>query len=271
MSRGVSREGERARADGGWGHARDPDPAEGGPGSAFFFDDGDGGFRRGAPGGEGFADPAGFTYPPRRRFESAPPSPGMGATRGVEFGFDDGGGERWTPGDARRFRRGVRSAQGARESYRRGGAGGEYYYGGSRGGTYSRRYRDEMYAANRELRGAFSHFLGRAPAAEEREPEERLEAAVDYLSTLTAALHFCAAAVAFLVLVLAVGANARQSEALGARLDRVDAAWRAGGIPDRGAAGGAGFESRAAGAAGAAGAAFATSSGGFEGAAFRLP
>ena len=100
---------------------------------------------------------------------------------------------------------------------------------------------------------------------------ERLEAAVDYLSTLTAALHFCAAAVAFLVLVLAVGANARQSEALGARLDRVDAAWRAGGIPDRGAAGGAGFESRAAGAAGAAGAAFATSSGGFEGAAFRLP
>ena len=110
-----------------------------------------------------------------------------------------------------------------------------------------------MYAANRELRGASSHFLGRAPAAEEREPEERLEAAVDYLSTLTAALHFCAAAVAFLVLVLAVGANARQSEALGARLDRVDAAWRAGGIPDRGAAGGAGFESRAAGAAGAAG------------------
>ena len=72
-------------------------------------------------------------------------------------------------------------------------------------------------------------------------------------------------------LVLAVGANARQSEALGARLDRVDAAWRAGGIPDRGAAGGAGFESRVAGAAGAAGAAFATSSGGFEGAAFRLP
>ena len=119
----------------------------------------------------------GFAAAPRRRFESAPPSPSMGATRDVEFGVRGRG-------------RRSGSAAGSRVAYR------------SRWDP--------------------------PPPIEEAEP--KLETAIDYLSMLTAALHFAAAAVAFAVLVVAVTANARSSGSLAARLDRIDLAMK-GGVP----------------------------------------
>ena len=77
-----------------------------------------------------------------------------------------------------------------------------------------------------EIRVPFA--VGSAAAVEEGGAE--VETAIDYLSMLTAALHFAAAAVAFAVLVVAVTANARSSGSLAARLDRIDLAMK-GGVP----------------------------------------
>jgi hypothetical protein len=55
--------------------------------------------------------------------------------------------------------------------------------------------------------------------------------AVSTLSILCAALHFTAAAVVFVVLIVAVGANKRSSSALSLRLDRIDTAVAAGRVP----------------------------------------
>ena len=148
-----------------------------------------------------------FTRPPRRRFDSAPPSPSMGATRAEAFGA----------------RRAV--ARDARDAAR-------YYRSG-----YPRDFRFErdFRSRSRSRPGSSSSYRvvgvgvhGETIVTSKPEPEEQLDVAVNYLSMLAAALHFTAAAVAFAVLVVAVSANKTSTKRLVARLDRIDGAFEEG-------------------------------------------
>lgn len=133
-----------------------------------------------------------FLRPPRRRFDSAPPSPSMGATRRAEFGAANN----YNAYNNRSSR--LSSAFGTRSS------------------TY-------------RVVGVGAH--GETIVAQKPQPEEQLDVAVNYLSMLTAALHFTAAAVAFCVLVIGVGSNAKSSDRVLKRLNRIDEAVLNGRVP----------------------------------------
>ena len=181
--------------------AASPAPSRGG--SRGGFANTPRGARDRARGAEyGFSNPrsaAGYA----RRFESAPPSPSMGATRAEAFGARTRSAR--VPGYPREFR--FETPRGSR---------GESRASGSRASSY-------------RVVGVGVH--GETIVASKPEPEEQLDVAVNYLAMLAAALHFTAAAVAFAVLVVAVAANKTSSRRLAARLDRVDTAlaeWRGG-------------------------------------------
>lgn len=157
--------------------------------------------RGGSRGGASRAEyvPA-FARPPRRRFDSAPPSPSMGATRAEAFGA----------------RRAVaRDATDAARYYRSG---------------YPRdfRFSRSRPASSSSYRVVGVGVHGETIVTSKPEPEEQLDVAVNYLSMLAAALHFTAAAVAFAVLVVAVSANKTSTKRLVARLDRIDGAFEEG-------------------------------------------
>ena len=138
---------------------------------------------------------------------SAPPSPSMGATRAREFGVRDR-----TP----RVRLSS-AAGGLRGSYRRDD------YDFARGGF-------EFHPARSSA--------ATTPGAFEEEQPPQLEDAVNYLGMLTAALHFTAAVVVFVFLLVAVYANGSAMTSLSKRLDRLDGAIVAG--PTSGNLGGVG-------------------------------
>ena len=164
-----------------------------------------GGSRGGARGAEYV--PA-FARPPRRRFDSAPPSPSMGATRAEAFG-------------ARRAE-GSRDARDAARYYRSGYPRDFRFERDFRGRSRSRPASSSSY----RVVGVGVH--GETIVTSKPEPEEQLDVAVNYLSMLAAALHFTAAAVAFAVLVVAVSANKTSTKRLVARLDRIDGAFEEG-------------------------------------------
>ena len=143
----------------------------------------------------------GYGYSGRRRFDSAPPSPSMGATRAEAFGARrasrDFVSHQYRSGYPRDFRFTSRESRG----------------GVSRDGRASR-------ASSYRVVGVGVH--GETVVTSKPEPEEQLDVAVNYLSMLAAALHFVAAAVAFAVLVVAVAANKTSTRRLVARLDRID-------------------------------------------------
>lgn len=138
---------------------------------------------------------------------SAPPSPSMGATRAREFGVRDR-----TP----RVRLSS-AAGGLRGSYRRDD------YDFARGGFEFHPQRSSA---------------ATSPGAFEEEQPPQLEDAVNYLGMLTAALHFTAAVVVFVFLLVAVYANGSAMTSLSRRLDRLDGAIVAG--PTSGNHGGVG-------------------------------
>ena len=143
----------------------------------------------------------GYGYGGRRRFDSAPPSPSMGATRAEAFGARrasrDFVSHQYRSGYPRDFRFASRESRG----------------GVSRDGRASR-------ASSYRVVGVGVH--GETVVTSKPEPEDQLDVAVNYLSMLAAALHFTAAAVAFAVLVVAVAANKTSTRKLVARLDRID-------------------------------------------------
>ena len=140
----------------------------------------------------------------RRRFDSAPPSPSMGATRAEAFG-------------ARRDRSRDFVSRHYRSGYPR-----DFRFASreSRGGGVSDAYGRASRASSYRVVGVGVH--GETVVTSKPEPEEQLDVAVNYLSMLAAALHFTAAAVAFAVLVVAVAANKTSTRRLVARLDRID-------------------------------------------------
>ncbi|EEH52457.1 uncharacterized protein MICPUCDRAFT_63938 [Micromonas pusilla CCMP1545] len=167
--------GRYARGGGGGGGGRD----RGGGG---------GGIRRGGPPAAASSSFPSNPSPPRRRFESAPPSPSMGATRAKEFGVR---------------RRGPKGQQGQGDD-------------------------DEAEAeaeASRREREYERLRRWKRERDEAADPDPSLQKglgfAVDALSVLTAALHFTAAFVLFIVLVLMVRANASALANLTLRVDRV--------------------------------------------------
>lgn len=210
----VSREGPRVRPAGVGGTRAGP-----GPGPAYGFPP-RGGSRSAATsaaaspapsrgGSRGGSRPApfapraeyGYGYGGRRRFDSAPPSPSMGATRAEAFGARRGSRDfvsrQYRSGYPRDFRFASRESRG----------------GVSRDGRASR-------ASSYRVVGVGVH--GETVVTSKPEPEDQLDVAVNYLSMLAAALHFTAAAVAFAVLVVAVAANKTSTRRLVARLDRID-------------------------------------------------
>lgn len=210
----VSREGPRVRPAGVGGTRAGP-----GPGPAYGFPP-RGGSRSAATsaaaspapsrgGSRGGSRPApfapraeyGYGYGGRRRFDSAPPSPSMGATRAEAFGARrasrDFVSRQYRSGYPRDFRFASRESRG----------------GVSRDGRASR-------ASSYRVVGVGVH--GETVVTSKPEPEDQLDVAVNYLSMLAAALHFTAAAVAFAVLVVAVAANKTSTRRLVARLDRID-------------------------------------------------
>ena len=210
----VSREGPRVRPAGVGGTR-----TRAGPGPAYGFPP-RGGSRSAATsaaaspapsrgGSRGGSRPApfapraeyGYGYGGRRRFDSAPPSPSMGATRAEAFGARrasrDFVSHQYRSGYPRDFRFASRESRG----------------GVSRDGRVSR-------ASSYRVVGVGVH--GETVVTSKPEPEDQLDVAVNYLSMLAAALHFTAAAVAFAVLVVAVAANKTSTRRLVARLDRID-------------------------------------------------
>jgi hypothetical protein len=131
-----------------------------------------------------------FARPPRRRFDSAPPSPSMGATRRTEFGA--------VPRNQTSRSR-LSSASGTR--------------------------RDPVY-----------RVVGVTPSGQtivthKTAPEEQLDVAVNYLSMLTAALHFTSVFVGFCVLCVCVASNQKSARRVALRLNRIDEAVLMGRTP----------------------------------------
>lgn len=208
----VSREGPRVRPAGVGGTRAGPGPAYGFPPRGGSRSAATSAAASPAPsrgGSRGGSRPApfapraeyGYGYGGRRRFDSAPPSPSMGATRAEAFGARrasrDFVSRQYRSGYPRDFRFASRESRG----------------GVSRDGRASR-------ASSYRVVGVGVH--GETVVTSKPEPEDQLDVAVNYLSMLAAALHFTAAAVAFAVLVVAVAANKTSTRRLVARLDRID-------------------------------------------------
>ena len=157
----------------------------------------------------------------RRAVGSAPPTPSAGATRAREFGNHRSG-----------MRAGYRAHAGARSSVRHGGRGDTYPSDMS--AQPLRRRSAGVRAQDRDAR------LGRRPASPVARRGE-LKLVVTTLSALAASVHFTAAAVVFAVLLMAIHANRRSTDALSVQLDRMDAVVAAGRVPHaRGSAAGKG-------------------------------
>jgi hypothetical protein len=148
----------------------------------------------------------------RRSAESAPPTPSAGATRAREFGN-------------------VRPhhPRGSRAS--NGGGGGAFASGSHNA------YTQQQQQQQPQRRRASS------PPQQQQQQQQpgELKSVVSTLSVLAASVHFTAAAVVFTVLVMAIHANRRSTDALTLQLDRMDTVVASGRVPANIHGGGGGF------------------------------